>query len=93
MRNDAPDLTITSICHLLPTMLHTEKAKLKSELTRLHPQLQILALDPVFPRKHITIHLQGPWQTLLRAKETLANLVDPAFKRIWQPSYKTFEEF
>ena len=74
-------------------MLHGEKRSIKTELCKVHPDVTFLAIDPIFPRKHITIYLQGPWKTLLVAKETLIKIVNPSFNRIWQPSYKSFDEF
>lgn len=57
MRIDAPDITKTSICFLLPMMLHGEKRGIKTELMKIYPDLQFLAIDPIYPRKHITIYL------------------------------------
>jgi hypothetical protein len=62
-------------------------------MTKAFPDVQFLAIDPLFPRKHITLHLTGPWRTLMRAKAMIIKLLEPAFSRIWQPSYKTFDEF
>ena len=93
MHIDAPDISKTSICFLLPMMMHGEKRGIKTELMRAYPDLQFLAIDPVYPRKHITIYLHGLWKMLMRAKETLIKIVNPSFSRLWQPSYKNFEEF
>jgi hypothetical protein len=57
MRLDAPDLTRTSICFLLPSMLQGEKRAIKTELFKDHPDIQFLAIEPIFPRKHLTIFL------------------------------------
>lgn len=74
-------------------ILHGEKRFIKAELMKVYPDMQFLAIDPIYPRKHITIYLQGPWKMLMKAKETLIKIVDPSFSRIWQPSFKNFEEF
>jgi hypothetical protein len=39
MRIDAPDLTKTSICFLLPMMLHGEKRSIKTELMKIYPDM------------------------------------------------------
>lgn len=41
----------------------------------------------------MTFHLTGPWKTLMRAKAQIVKILDPGFNRIWQPSFKTFDEF
>ena len=87
MRRDAPDITKTSLCFLIPIMLHGEKRVIKADLLKAHPEIQFLSIDPVFPRKHISIFLQGPWKVLMQAKDTLEKFLNPSFNRIWQPSY------
>jgi hypothetical protein len=51
---------------------HIEKMKVDVRLK--FPNLQVFHYLPTFPRKHLTISMIGPWNSILEAKELLQSI-------------------
>lgn len=57
------------------------------------PEVIMYNFEPVFPRKHITLYLEGPWKKLVKAKLDLKAITDERLKMLKQPSFRDFESF